>query len=64
MITIGESVRIFLITTESRSWGLNWASYKIAARTADEAIKKAKKEFSSRERLQEIELLASTDSKD
>lgn len=54
--------RIFKIVTETPD-GKVWTSYRKAAKTATEALEKARKEFSSAigERLLEIELLASED---
>jgi len=54
-------MRIFKILTEHKRWGTNWSSYKVAARTAEEAIRKVKKEFCSGERVQAVEFLASAD---
>jgi hypothetical protein len=53
-------MRIFEVKTERPHLGCeNYASYKVAANTAMEAIQKAKKEFFADERVIEIELLAS-----
>jgi hypothetical protein len=52
-------MRIYEVNIEHKKAGLNWRSEKVAANTAEEAIKKIK--FESFERLESIELLASTD---
>ncbi len=53
-------MRIFEVGTELR--GLtNYASYKVLARTAEEAVKKVKKEFLSGERVESIQPLATAD---
>ena len=54
-------MRIYQINTEHRRYGLNWGSQKIAARTAEEAIRLAKKEFISGERMSEVKILATTE---
>lgn len=52
-------MRIYKINIEHKTDGFNWRDVKVAARTAEEAIKKVR--FASYERLESIELLASTD---
>jgi hypothetical protein len=54
-------MRIYQVNTEHVVVGRNYSSYKIAARTCEEAIAKAKKEFMPAERLESVELLASED---
>lgn len=51
-------MKIYRIKTEHSRWGANYSHYNVAASTAEEAIKKAKKEFGSGERVEEIQLLA------
>ena len=54
-------VRIFKISTETATDGSPWRSYKVAAESADAAIKDVKRRFSKaiEERLLSIEMLAS-----
>jgi hypothetical protein len=54
-------MRIYKVYVEHKTYGMNWSSMKVDARTCEEAIKKAKKELSTRERVESVELLASTD---
>lgn len=54
-------MRIYKIYTEHKQHGHNYDSYKVAAETCEQAIARVKKEFGEGERLQSIELLASTD---
>lgn len=56
-------IRIFEVTTETGTDNGNWGVYRVAAKTADEAIKKATKRFSEaiEERLLGVILLASED---
>lgn len=54
-------MRIYEVNIEHKTHGTNWTSVKIAADTADEAIRLAKINFKSYERLESVELLASTD---
>ena len=55
------SMRIYLIHTEHMTYGRNWANVKVAARTCEEAMRLARKEMGSRERVESVELLAATD---
>lgn len=55
-----QHVDIYKVHTAHIRWGNNWSSYKVAARSADEAIRKVKREFIRGERLESLELLAST----
>jgi len=55
-----KNIAIYKVGTEHIRWGSNWASYTIAARNGEEAVRKAKKEFNSGERLESLQLLAST----
>lgn len=55
-----QHVDIYKINTRHSRYGNNWGAYKVAARNADEAIIKAKREFTRGERLESLELLAST----
>lgn len=54
-------MKIFKIYYEHLKYGLNFDSTKIAARTCEEALRKAKKDMSTVYRIQEIELLAESD---
>lgn len=51
-------MRIYEVNIEHKQMGVNWRSVKVAATTADAAIKKVK--FESYERLESLVLLAST----
>jgi hypothetical protein len=53
-------MRIYEIVIEHKKFGSNWSSVKVIANTADEAVRKAKKNFVINERIQCIKLLAST----
>jgi len=53
-------MNIYKVNTEHTKHGPNWNSYKVAARNADEALRKAKHGFIRGERLESLELLAST----
>jgi len=51
-------MRIFKVSTEwPREHTANWANYYVLARTCEEAIKKAEKRMSGRERVIEVKLL-------
>lgn len=51
-------MRIYKINVEHKRLGTNWASINVVAKTADEAIKKAKSTFKVYEILESAELLA------
>ena len=55
-----QSIGIYKVSTTHSRYGDNWASYKIAARNCEEAIRKAKREFMRGERIESVNLLAST----
>lgn len=54
-------MRIYQITIEHTKYGRNWDSTKVAANTAEQAIRKAKRDFTSRERVESVELIAAVD---
>lgn len=54
-------MKIYKVGTAHSRWGSNWGSYNVAARTAEEAIRKAKKQFVSGERVDTVQLLATAD---
>lgn len=54
-------MRIYKINPEHLTYGRNWGSTKVDARTFDEAVRKAKSELGSRERIESVELIAATD---
>lgn len=51
-------MRIYLIGIEHKTHGLNWSSVRVLAKTAEQAIQKAKRTFSKGERLESVELIA------
>ena len=55
-----KTIEIFKVKTRHTRYGNNWGSYKLSASNADDALSKAKKQFASYERLESIELVAST----
>jgi hypothetical protein len=55
-----QYVEIYKVHTAHSRFGNNWGSYKVSARNADEALRKAKRKYIRGERLQSLELLAST----
>ena len=57
---MSQAVEIYKVNTAHNRFGNNWGSYKVAARNCEEAIRKAKREFIRGERLESIDLLAST----
>src|SRR5438132_1646620 len=57
----GNAMRIYKVNIEHRKYGRNWGGKKIAARTCEEALKKAKKGMWPSERVESIELLAAED---
>jgi hypothetical protein len=54
-------MRIYKINIEHTTHGLNWSSVKVAAKTAEQAIRAAKKNFNRGERVESVELIASVD---
>ncbi len=54
-------MRIYKINIEHKRYGRNFSSLKVDARTAEEAIRKARKDMGKQERVESIELLAATD---
>lgn len=56
-------MRIYQVNIERKHkhYGLNWAKQKVEGRTFDEAIRKVKREMTKQERIESVELLASTD---
>lgn len=57
-------MRIYRVNVERKCsgyWNLNWKRFDIAARNAEEAIRKAKRDFNTLERIESVELLASAD---
>lgn len=54
-------MRIYKINIEHKRYGRDWSSRNVSARTCEEAIKKAKAEFSTQERVESCELLAADD---
>jgi hypothetical protein len=54
-------MRIYKVNIEHKKFGENFSSVKVIARTAEEAIKKAKRTFHSYERVEDVELLASAE---
>lgn len=55
-------MRIYKVEIESTKWGPNWSSITVAARSCEEAIRKAKATFEHRHlRVQSVELLAQAD---
>jgi hypothetical protein len=58
---IGGVMRIYKINVESVEHGCNFRTEKIAAKTFKEAVRKAEKLLYSNERIESIELIASTD---
>jgi hypothetical protein len=54
-------MRIYKLKIEHKTYGLNWSSTKVVARTFEEAVRKTKRELSSRERIESVELQATTE---
>ena len=55
-------MRIFEVTTEMNSNGLRWTSYRVTARTCEEAVRKVKNKLvSTTERVLEVQMVAATD---
>jgi hypothetical protein len=54
-------MRIYEVNIEHKTYGMNWRSVKVAAKTAEEAIRAAKRDFNTRERVESVELLAHAD---
>jgi hypothetical protein len=54
-------MRIYKINIEHKRFGRNWSSEKFQGRTFDEAVKAAKRGLNNGERIESVELLASTD---
>ena len=54
-------MRIYKIRIEHKTYGRNWSSINIAAKSAEEAIRKAKRDFKNRERVESAELIAAED---
>ena len=59
MLAVGKKIAIYRINTSHRMYGEGWGSYSVAARTCEEAIRMAKREFISGERVESVNLLAS-----
>ena len=54
-------MRIYKIAIEHMTYGMNWSSEKVAARTFKEAVKQATKMLGPREKIESVELLESTE---
>lgn len=54
-------MRIYRVNTEHWRYGQNFSHMKILAKTCEEAIKRAKRKMQNGERVESVELLASTD---
>jgi hypothetical protein len=54
-------MRIYKVHIEHKRFGRNWSSSKVEGKTFDEAVKKAKRDMTKQERIESVELLASTD---
>ena len=54
-------MRIYKVNIEHATYGQNWSRTKVAARSFDEAVKFAKRKLERRERIESVELLASSD---
>ena len=54
-------MRIYEVNIEHKKYGMNWAREKIDARSFDEAVRKVKKLLTKSERIESMELLASTE---
>lgn len=59
---MSRKLTIYEVHIESRNWGRQYRSLRILATTCDEAIRKAKRDFASHERLQSVDILATTSS--
>lgn len=56
-----KTLSIYKVNTEHSRWGKNFSSEKIAAFTCEQAIKKAKRNFQSGERVESVERLATAE---
>ena len=54
-------MRIYKVHTEHTKWGRNFNSYRVSAKSCEQAIRKVKKHFVYRERVESVELLAAED---
>lgn len=54
-------MRIYKVNIEHTRYGRNWSSEKVEGRNFNEAVKRAQKSMSKQERIESVELLASTD---
>ncbi len=54
-------MRIYKVNLEHKKFGLNWSARSIAARTAEQAIRKVKRDLRSYERIESVELIAAED---
>lgn len=54
-------MRIYKVNLEHVQEGLNWSSVKVAAKNFHVAVEKAKKTMKSFERIESVELVATTD---
>jgi hypothetical protein len=57
----GDKMRIYKIMIEHSRFGLKFSSVSLAAKSCEEAIKKANKKMRKNERVESVELLASED---
>lgn len=56
-----RQLRIYRINIEHKTYGMNWRRTDVAAKSAEEAIRKAKRDFSTHECIESVELLAAED---